>query len=127
MDKENCATCVGQGCNNNEFPPDRQGCYHCDSRNDENCKKAQTDESKIIPCKNYVSGDTCVEIRHDSHTIRECKSDNNEICSTNPDSCTYFNEKGGNKNFGSKLQFNSLILLISILIGLSSVNNLWKC
>jgi hypothetical protein len=25
------------------------------------------------------------------------------------------------------LQFNSLILLISILIGLSSVNNLWKC
>ncbi|EDW00880.1 GH20775 [Drosophila grimshawi] len=70
-----CEICMGDFCNNELYPADRQSCLQCDSETDEDCEKNPATYAKY--CRIYESGDVCVTSLENGRTRRGCQSEVN--------------------------------------------------
>lgn len=112
-----CSICGTEGCNTGLIPRNRLRCYYCDSNSDQNCAKDQTDESKIKFCRNYDPSDKCTKITIGNRVVRSCLSDTDVSCSGNQ--CEQCNRTACNYNSGVTVKFNFVILILSVLMGVS--------
>uniref|UniRef100_A0A182K4N0 DUF753 domain-containing protein n=1 Tax=Anopheles christyi TaxID=43041 RepID=A0A182K4N0_9DIPT len=86
-----CATCIGTGCNKDEFPANRIQCVQCDSAD-----SCNSDASSSAYCDDVE--DVCVTMRRaNGNVMKSCKKAMETAdllyCSTNPSQCNYCGEK----------------------------------
>ncbi|XP_067631910.1 uncharacterized protein [Eurosta solidaginis] len=75
---KNCSTCIGDGCNREVFPTDRQQCYTCSSDDDDDCVNNPT---RLLPCPYISDTETCRTAYGGNITVRGCRSE--VFCDTN--------------------------------------------
>lgn len=93
-DGTQCSTCTGQGCNNGEFPVDRQKCATCSS---------QSCNSFAITSYCNVPNDSCVTAKKNDGTyLKACEQSMSDLdrqfCLTNPSECRFCTQYECNKN-----------------------------
>ncbi|XP_308261.5 uncharacterized protein LOC1269618 [Anopheles gambiae] len=86
-----CATCIGTGCNKNEFPADRIQCVQCD-----NADSCNSDATTAAYCDDV--GDVCVTMRRaNGNVMKSCKNAmvaaDASYCLANPSLCSYCGKK----------------------------------
>uniref|UniRef100_A0A182V723 DUF753 domain-containing protein n=1 Tax=Anopheles merus TaxID=30066 RepID=A0A182V723_ANOME len=86
-----CATCIGTGCNKDEFPADRIQCVQCD-----NADSCNSDATTAAYCDDV--GDVCVTMRRaNGNVMKSCKNAmvaaDASYCLANPSLCSYCGKK----------------------------------
>lgn len=83
---ESCATCIGSGCNNVEFPTGRQKCVSCGAT------LACNSDTSTGYCE--LASDNCVTLQRDDGTyVKSCEgamtTTDQTFCQANPGKCSY--------------------------------------
>ncbi|XP_049306648.1 uncharacterized protein LOC105222439 [Bactrocera dorsalis] len=83
---KNCSICIGEGCNREVFPEDRQLCYTCSSEDDDSC---QSNPTRLLACPFVTETEKCRTAVSNNITIRGCSSE--ILCDLNDRNCVSCN------------------------------------